>query len=98
MSKVSNTVERRPAVRARACPQSLYSCAGKRLLDASLAIISLALAAPVFVLCAIAIKLQSRGPVLFRQIRIGRLGRPFWIFKFRSMIHGHSGLHLTAAG
>jgi lipopolysaccharide/colanic/teichoic acid biosynthesis glycosyltransferase len=43
------------------------------------------LLAPVLAACAIAIKLDSPGPVLFRQRRIGRNDRPFEVFKFRSM-------------
>jgi lipopolysaccharide/colanic/teichoic acid biosynthesis glycosyltransferase len=45
------------------------------------------LAAPLFVLVAIAVKLDSAGPVLFRQLRVGLHGRPFDILKFRSMRH-----------
>jgi len=45
---------------------------------------------PVFIAIAIAIKLDSPGPVLFRQIRIGHRGQPFSVAKFRTMIvHGH---------
>jgi lipopolysaccharide/colanic/teichoic acid biosynthesis glycosyltransferase len=49
---------------------------------------ALALVAPLFVLVAIAIKLDSRGPVFFRQARIGARGRPFRIVKFRTMVAG----------
>jgi exopolysaccharide biosynthesis polyprenyl glycosylphosphotransferase len=57
----------------------------KRLLDVSLATCALVAAAPLFLIIAAAIKLDSRGPIFFRQERIGRAGKPFWIFKFRSM-------------
>ena len=57
----------------------------KRLMDVAFASIALLLSAPLFALVALAIKLESRGPVLFRQTRAGRDGRPFRILKFRSM-------------
>lgn len=57
----------------------------KRLLDilgASLALLALS---PLMLLIALAIKLESPGPIIFKQIRIGRRGRPFIFYKFRSM-------------
>jgi exopolysaccharide biosynthesis polyprenyl glycosylphosphotransferase len=59
----------------------------KRTFDLVLALTGVVLLAPLFGLIAIAIKLDSRGPVLFRQIRIGRDGKPFIIYKFRTMVH-----------
>jgi exopolysaccharide biosynthesis polyprenyl glycosylphosphotransferase len=57
----------------------------KRALDFVLGAAALVVLAPVLAACAIAIKLDSPGPVLFRQRRIGRNDRPFEVFKFRSM-------------
>lgn len=57
----------------------------KRSLDLALAGLALLLVAPVCLLCAILIKLDGPGSVLFRQERIGRFGRPFQILKFRTM-------------
>jgi exopolysaccharide biosynthesis polyprenyl glycosylphosphotransferase len=57
----------------------------KRALDLVLSTLALVLLAPVLAACAIAIKLDSPGPVLFRQRRIGRDDQPFEVFKFRSM-------------
>ena len=57
----------------------------RRLLDLAVAGGALLLLAPLFALIALAIRLESRGPALFRQTRIGRDGRPFTVFKFRSM-------------
>jgi len=57
----------------------------KRLLDIAAASAGLLLLAPLLGLVALSIKLDSPGPVLFRQERIGRGFRPFWILKFRTM-------------
>ncbi len=57
----------------------------KRMLDLVFASIGLVLAAPLVVLTAIAIMLDSPGPILYRQQRAGELGRPFTLYKFRSM-------------
>ena len=57
----------------------------KRLLDLALAGLGVVLTLPFLLLTAIAIKLDSSGPVLFRQARIGFNGRPFRIYKFRTM-------------
>ena len=58
----------------------------KRLLDVAAAVIGLALTSPLFLVCAAAIKLDSHGPVLFRQQRLGLHRKPFTILKFRSMV------------
>jgi exopolysaccharide biosynthesis polyprenyl glycosylphosphotransferase len=57
----------------------------KRLLDLVIAAFGLVLAAPIMLLTAVAIALDSPGPILFRQVRAGELGRPFTLYKFRSM-------------
>jgi len=62
----------------------------KRLVDVVGASLSLILAAPLMLLVAAAIKLDSRGPVLFRQERIGAGGRRFRVLKFRTMYDGVS--------
>lgn len=59
--------------------------ATKRAADVILSGLGLLAAAPVLLTIAIAIKATSRGPVFFRQTRVGRNGRPFTIYKFRSM-------------
>lgn len=58
---------------------------GKRAIDIVLAIIGLFLAAPVMLLSAVLIKLDSTGPVLFKQERVGEGGKVFTLLKFRSM-------------
>lgn len=68
--------------------QSFYLRSGKRVLDVVAASIALVLTSPLLLLAALAIKLESRGPVLYRSTRIGRGGRPFTFLKLRSMVHG----------
>ena len=57
----------------------------KRALDLVAATVALVVLSPMLALCAVAIKLDSRGPVFFRQRRIGRDDQPFEVLKFRSM-------------
>jgi exopolysaccharide biosynthesis polyprenyl glycosylphosphotransferase len=57
----------------------------KRLIDIFLALVGLLVSLPLLLLAALAIRLDSPGPVLFRQRRIGWMGRPFELLKFRSM-------------
>jgi lipopolysaccharide/colanic/teichoic acid biosynthesis glycosyltransferase len=58
----------------------------KRLVDIILAFAGLLMLLPLFVFIALLIKLDSKGPVFYRGIRIGRYGRPFRIYKFRTMV------------
>jgi exopolysaccharide biosynthesis polyprenyl glycosylphosphotransferase len=57
----------------------------KRIIDVIVAFVGLVLAAPLALLTAIAIKVESRGPIFFRQERVGQNERPFTLIKFRSM-------------
>lgn len=57
----------------------------KRLMDIVGSCIALAISAPLFLVIAVAIKLNSKGPVIFRQERLGRFGKSFTCLKFRSM-------------
>lgn len=63
-----------------------WESALKRLLDVAVSLLVLGGLAPVWILVAAAIRLDSRGPVLFRQERVGREGRVFTMYKFRSMV------------
>ena len=58
----------------------------KRTFDILASLVGLALLAPFGLLVALAIKCDSRGPVFFRQVRMGRNFRPFRIYKFRTMV------------
>ena len=57
----------------------------KRLADIVCALSFLALFSPFMLITALAIKLEDRGPVVFKQSRVGKLGKPFTMYKFRSM-------------
>jgi lipopolysaccharide/colanic/teichoic acid biosynthesis glycosyltransferase len=84
----------------RAVANSFYANYGKRALDILATAAGLIILSPVFGLVACCIKLTSRGPVLYRQVRIGKDGRPFQILKFRSMRMQSSieDLKITVAG
>ena len=57
----------------------------KRISDIILSFIGIIVLSPVYLIVAIAIKLDSKGPVIFKQIRVGRNEKNFIIFKFRTM-------------
>jgi O-antigen biosynthesis protein WbqP len=63
----------------------MYQAFGKRLFDLVSAIVLIALLSPVLLLTALAIWLDDRGAVIFRQTRVGKHGSDFRIYKFRSM-------------
>ena len=67
----------------------------KRVFDISGAALALLLLSPLLLFVALRIKLDSPGPVFFRQPRVGRHGVPFAIRKFRTMTHGATGLEIT---
>ena len=60
----------------------------KRLFDIIISILGLIITSPILIITAIAIKLESPGPVIFKQERLGLHGRVFKIYKFRSMCEG----------
>ena len=70
---------------AAAPPRSKAYEITKRILDTVCVSILLALLSPLMVLAAVLIKLTSRGPVIFQQKRAGRSGKPFTMYKFRTM-------------
>jgi lipopolysaccharide/colanic/teichoic acid biosynthesis glycosyltransferase len=84
----------------RQAHQGFYAIYGKRSLDIVASACGLLLLCPVFAIVALSIKLTSPGPVVFRQIRIGRKGRPFKICKFRSMFvqDANPNFGITVAG
>jgi exopolysaccharide biosynthesis polyprenyl glycosylphosphotransferase len=74
-----------PLADATSARQDAATLALKRVIDVVGAVVGLVLAAPVIALAGIAIWLEDRGPVLFRQERIGRGGKPFQVLKLRTM-------------
>jgi lipopolysaccharide/colanic/teichoic acid biosynthesis glycosyltransferase len=64
---------------------SIYRNGGKRAFDVAMAAIALALLSPVMLTVALLVAFQLGRPVLFRQVRPGRHGKPFMILKFRTM-------------
>lgn len=57
----------------------------KRIFDLTVACACVIIFSPLFLVCYIAVKWEDGGPAIFKQERIGRFGRPFYIYKFRSM-------------
>ena len=74
-----------PAIIYRAVPENKPALLAKRAFDRVGALIGIMLTAPIMMAAAIAIRLDSRGPILFRQIRSGLNGRTFEFLKFRTM-------------
>jgi lipopolysaccharide/colanic/teichoic acid biosynthesis glycosyltransferase len=89
---VRNGLRPRPGLQDEQIPrpaspsESFYASYGKRVFDLVASAAGLALLLPLFAVVAALIRLDTPGPVFFRQLRVGRHGRPFRIFKFRSMV------------
>jgi exopolysaccharide biosynthesis polyprenyl glycosylphosphotransferase len=76
----------RPLLIFRTTPESSWHSVAKTLIDFVGSFISLILCSPLFLAIAIIIKCTSRGPILFKQQRSGQNGRPFTLYKFRTMV------------
>jgi exopolysaccharide biosynthesis polyprenyl glycosylphosphotransferase len=85
---VLHHVEGLPMLTVQAAPMTRTSQVLKRVFDVVIAGTSLLVMTPFFAYVAIRIKLDSSGPVLFRQLRAGLDGRPFEMLKFRTMVEG----------
>jgi exopolysaccharide biosynthesis polyprenyl glycosylphosphotransferase len=81
---------------SRRFQSSWFSFFVNRAISMFFALIVLVIAAPVLVLTALAIRLDSKGPIILRQIRIGVNGQPFTLLKFRSMFVGAERAETTA--
>ena len=75
-----------PLLTYSAAPDDEVLLLAKRLIDIALASVGIVLLSPVLLIAAILIRLTSRGPVIFRQVRCGLAGRRFTCYKFRSMV------------
>ena len=67
--------------------EAAWYLGAKTVLDILVAWLLLALSAPLILALMAAVKLTSRGPALYSQLRLGRGGREFWIYKLRTMVH-----------
>jgi exopolysaccharide biosynthesis polyprenyl glycosylphosphotransferase len=76
----------RPMLVFRCTPEETWQALAKQVLDVVGAFLLLILTSPILLLTALAIKITSPGPILFRQQRAGLNGRPFTMLKFRSMV------------
>ncbi len=84
----SNAIYGIPLIKISNGLMSAWQEKTKRLLDIVLSVLATILFLPVFIVLAIIIKSTSKGPVIYRQERIGRFGEPFYIYKLRSMVQG----------
>jgi len=75
-----------PLMEVHAVRMPVWQQAFKRIADLLASSLALLLLAPVFLIVAIAIRLDSKGPVFYSHERVGRFGKPFKIIKFRSMV------------
>ncbi len=75
----------------------MYSKFFKRLFDLTISFLAIIVLSPLFLIVALLVKLDSKGPILFKQDRIGKDGKVFKIYKFRSMVvnaeHTGSGVY-----
>jgi lipopolysaccharide/colanic/teichoic acid biosynthesis glycosyltransferase len=78
----------------------LFSLIFKRLFDVILSLFLLIILSPLFLILAIAIKIESNGPIIYRQLRVTQYGRQFRIHKFRTMYDGSDlrGTSITISG
>ena len=70
----------------------------KRLFDFVISLSGLILLSPLLIIVGLFIKIESKGPVFYRGVRIGRCGKPFKIFKFRSMIQDAEKIGASSTG
>ena len=70
----------------------------KRVFDVMASGCGLLVLSPVFLILAVVVKLDSRGPIFYRQARVGRFGRDFMLYKFRTMRVGSDKKGLITIG
>ncbi len=64
----------------------------KRIFDILVAVLTFTILSPIFIIISIAVKIDSKGPVMFRQVRVTQYGKQFSIFKFRTMVNNSEEL------
>ncbi len=88
-----------PLINIHSTPLDILSNAViKRLVDILGAGVLIVLTLPIMAVCAVGVKLSSPGPVLFKQVRVGRLGKPFTMLKFRSMVENSASDTFWSSG
>jgi lipopolysaccharide/colanic/teichoic acid biosynthesis glycosyltransferase len=70
----------------------------KRLFDIIASFAGLILLSPVIITVALLIKIRMPGPIIFKQVRTGRYGNPFTMYKFRTMVIAHGGNSVSVKG
>ena len=75
-----------PMMVFRTAPDASWQAVAKQLIDTIGACLAILIFLPILLFCALSIRLSSPGPILFRQQRSGLNGRPFMMYKFRSMV------------
>lgn len=98
MGEISEVVGLRPTLHVPVDTRRRADRALKRLIDIIVSLVLLVLLSPVFLLCVVAIAIESPGPVFFRCRRAGLRGADLLVLKFRKMRHGEGGPALTASG
>lgn len=81
-----NTIFGSPLIKISNGLMPAWQANTKRLLDVVFSIFAIILLFPVFIVLAVIIKATSKGPIFYKQERIGRFGKPFYIYKLRSMV------------
>ena len=75
-----------PVINTRSIPlDNIFNAAMKRLMDIVISLIAIILTSPIMIIASIGVKLSSKGPVIFKQQRVGKNNRVFTMYKFRSM-------------
>ena len=82
----TNTIYGSPLIKISNGLMPIWQANTKRLLDVTISLSASVVIFPVFAILAILIKRSSKGPVIYKQERIGRYGKPFYIYKLRSMV------------
>jgi lipopolysaccharide/colanic/teichoic acid biosynthesis glycosyltransferase len=93
---MSSTVESQ-SIAGRIVNQEIGKIGLPRALECTLAAVGILTLTPLLAVCAVGVFLSSPGPIFFRQLRVGRYGRSFVLFKFRTMVVSSSGLPITAS-
>jgi len=80
------TLEEKPLILFSSGPKKDELIIAKEILDRALSFLMIILLSPVFLMSALLVKISSKGPVLFKQVRVGLNGKKFILYKFRTMV------------